>query len=159
MPRPVSSRPSAEALSRDGVPLIPSTTAHRIERALSICLPDDFSHMCEYYKDTSIASPVAACFSAEPDGNNVVTMTQALRNEVGLPARYAVLEVTDDHVLLLTCAHQPCATGQVLKVPRASLAALVLGSHLPDTLSWPSCVHYFSQLSSHAARHTAGGPG
>ncbi len=156
MPRPVPSEPRARAVSREGVPLIRSTTAHRIERALSISLPDDFSHMCEYYKDAGIAAPIAAWFSAEPDGNNVVTLTQTLRNEMGLPARYAVLEFTDDHVLLLTCSHQPCATGQVLKVPRASLAAFVLGSHLPDTLSWPSCVHYFSQLSSHTARHTGG---
>jgi hypothetical protein len=156
MPRPVLLEPSAKFASRDGVPLIPSGTAHRIERALSVRLPDDFTHMCEYYKDAAIEAPVVACFSAEPGSDNVVTLTQALRSEMGLPAHYATLEVTDDHVLLLTCAHHHCATGQVLKIPRASLAAFVVGHHPPDILSWPSCVHYFSEANSRAARHAGG---
>ena len=156
MPRSASLERSAKFASRDGVPLIPSTTANRIERALSIRLPDDFTHMCEYYKDASIEAPVVACFSAEPDRDNVVTLTQALRSEMGLPARYAVLEVTDDHVLLLTCSHHRCATGQVLIVPRASLAAFVVGHHRPDILSWPSCVHYFSQANLRAVPHAGG---
>jgi len=156
MSRPMSFEPSARFASRDGVPLIPSSTANRIERALFICLPDDYSHMCEYYKDTGTEAPVVASFSAEPGGDNVVALTRAIRSEMGLPHRYAVLEVTEDHVLLLTCTHHPCSTGQVLLVPRASLAAFVVGHRPADILSWPSCLDYFSQANSHAVRPASG---
>jgi hypothetical protein len=107
MSRPMSFESSARFASRDGVPLIPSSTAHRIERALFVCLPDDYSHMCEYYKDEGTEAPVVASFSAEPGSDNVVALTQALRSEMGLPHRYAVLEVTEVDVLLASVGGEP----------------------------------------------------
>jgi len=87
---------------------------------LSVRLPDDFTHMCEYYKDAAVETPAAVSFSAEPGSDSVVTLTQALRSEMGLPERYAVLEVTENHVLLLREQARAlgCPSGGGFGVPR-----------------------------------------
>ena len=65
MSRPMSFEASARFASRDGVPLIPSSTANRIQRALFICLPDDYRNMCEYYKDAGTEAPVVGHHPAD----------------------------------------------------------------------------------------------
>ena len=128
-----------------GMP-VHSAAVIRLEKALGVTLPEDFSRICEFYEDSGIASFGPASFGSEPQGHTIERLTQSLRRETGLPAHYVVLGATPQFVLLLGCENAPRGCGTVHLVSRKSLTAFntdVLPAH---SRSWPTFVEYFSDV-------------
>jgi len=148
-----SSPPSTSSPFQGGeVPLIQSPTARRIERALDVTLPSEFSRICEYCKNGGVSTSVTDRYGAEQDATSLIGRTLQYRNEMGLPEHYIVLGSTDYSVVLLRCLDRPSGTGKVYAVPLASLAAFNLGQSPAGVRTWPSFADYFARVLERRAR-------
>jgi len=125
---------------------ISSPTAHRIEQALGVALPREFTRICESCRESGACTRVTDSYWAGQEAGSLIAQTRLYRDEMALPTQYLVLAATNYSVVLLDCADDPAGSGSVQAVPLSELAKLSLGQRPTGARTWPSFAEYFEHV-------------